>query len=134
MYKEYNYTFPKVVIYVYDTYFYIIFYIRRGQNPLLDVSNKNGSTIWNSILKVKSVLRDGFVFWLGNDTTPFWYFFWTILGTFASMVPWVDIHYVSLCIRDWIVDGNWNFIPWIALFLLVFGDHWGTMVLHSSRS
>jgi hypothetical protein len=77
-----------------------------GNSSVLDVPKKNGSTTWNSILKARSVLRDGFVFRLGNGTTSFWYSSWTTLGSFASMVPWVDIHDISLCIRDLIINGN----------------------------
>jgi len=66
-----------------------------GNSSALDVRKKNGSTTWNSILKARSVLRDGFVFRLGNSTTSFWYSSWTTLGNFASMVSWVDIHDIS---------------------------------------
>jgi len=82
-----------------------------GNSNVLDVPNMNGSTTWNSILKARLVLRDGFLFRLGNNTTSFWYSFWTSLGTFASMVPWFDIHDISLCICDLIIDGNWNYNP-----------------------
>jgi hypothetical protein len=80
-------------------------------SSIIDVPKKNGSTTWNSILKARSVLQDGYVFRLGNDNTSFWYSSWTTLGTFASLIPWVDIHDISLCIRDVITNGNWNFNP-----------------------
>ena len=80
-------------------------------SSILDIPKKNGSTTWNSILKARSILKDGFVFWLGNDNTSFWYSSWTTLGTFRILIPWVDIHDISLCIRDGIINGEWNFNP-----------------------
>jgi len=76
---------------------------------VLEVHKKNSATTWNSILNVRSVLCDVFVFRLGNDNTSFWYSSRTKLGTLASVVPWFDIHDISLCICDLNVDGKWNF-------------------------
>jgi len=75
---------------------------------VLDVPKKNDSTTWNLILKATLVLRNGFGFRIGNNTTSFWYS-WTTFGTLASVIIWVDIHNISLCIHDLIINGNWNF-------------------------
>jgi len=94
-----------------------------GNSSVLDVPKKNDSTTWNSILKVMSVLRDGFVFRLSNSTTSFWYSSWTTLGTFASIFSSVDIHDIFLCIHDLIMDGNWNFNPLYTILLNNIQNH-----------
>lgn len=77
-----------------------------GDLCVLKVPKKNCSTTWNSVMKARGVLRDGFNFWLGYGATSLWYSPWTSFGKLSQSVLFVDIHNTSLCIRDMIIDGT----------------------------
>lgn len=80
-----------------------------GDNPFLDTPKKQGSIVWNSIMKAKGVLRDGYDFRLGNGSSSFWSVPWSSFGKLLDQVWYVDIHDMDLTIADVFQDGNWNF-------------------------
>lgn len=70
--------------------------------------HKHGSPIWNSIMKAKSALRDGFQFRVGNDESLFWYTPWTSYGNLCDHVIYVDIHEIDIKIKDLYFNNQWQ--------------------------
>lgn len=77
-------------------------------NSILQVPKRNGSYIWNSIMKSRDVLKDGFEFRVGNGESSLWYSLWTDFGALANIVNYVDIHDIHLIISDVHSNGAWN--------------------------
>lgn len=80
-----------------------------GNEAILRVKKLNGSYIWNSIMKARDILRDGYEFRMGNGQSSLWYSSWTELGMLSKLVPYVDIHDTQLSKSDIYVNGAWNF-------------------------
>lgn len=56
-----------------------------GDNvQFLDIPKKLGSIVWNSIMKAKFELRDGYEFRLGNGSSSFWTAPWTSHGKLSE--------------------------------------------------
>lgn len=77
-----------------------------GAHNILDIPAKNGSITCNSIMKTRDAIREGFVFRLGDGSSPLWYTPWTEFGNLSQHVLYVDIH---LRIKDISVDDDCNF-------------------------
>jgi hypothetical protein len=75
----------------------------------LTITKKQGSVIWNSIMKALTTLKDGFQFRLGNGNSSFWFSHWSNIGKLANQVLYVDIHDLQMRVRDVFIDGSWNF-------------------------
>jgi hypothetical protein len=57
-----------------------------------------GSTLWNSIMKAKATLLNGFNYRLRYGSSSFWYAPWTKFGKPCEQVLYVDTHDVHLII------------------------------------
>lgn len=79
-----------------------------GEVPILQVQKKNGSDIWDSIMKARNLLQDGYDFRMGNGQSSLWYYAWTDLGPLTKLVPYMDIHDTQMCIVDVIQNGTWR--------------------------
>ena len=69
---------------------------------------KGASLIWNSILKARDTLKDGFIFRIGGGQTPFWRTNWTGAEPLENLVPFVHIQDSALRICDVAQNGVWN--------------------------
>lgn len=81
-------------------------YLSAGS--VLTNQGRAGSPVWNSILKARDVLRDGYVGQLGNGELSFWYSPWFTLGPLCDHVLAVNIHDVDLKIRDLFYHNQWQ--------------------------
>lgn len=79
-----------------------------GEQQFLDVPKKPGSVVWNSIMKAKSVLRNGYEYRLGNGMSSFWYDPWTKFGRLCDQVWYVDIHDTQLKVAEIAQNGTWQ--------------------------
>jgi len=70
----------------------------------LDMPTTLGATIWNSIMKAKETLRNGFDYKLEDGSSSFWYAPWTKFGKLCEKVLYVDTHDVHLTIADVVQD------------------------------
>lgn len=70
---------------------------------------KQGLVVWNSIMKAKAMLRDGFEFFLGNDSSSLWYASWSSFGKQSNQVWYVDIHDIHKTIADIVQNGKCDF-------------------------
>jgi hypothetical protein len=75
---------------------------------ILNTSIAGGSVIWNSILKVVYMLRDGFTLKIGDGSSKFWYDPWVFKDKLSSLIPFVDIHDIALQIKEVWMHGKWN--------------------------
>lgn len=51
-----------------------------GTTSFLDMPHKYGSSVWNSMLRARNALREGYRFRLGDGKSPFWFTNWTQFG------------------------------------------------------
>lgn len=71
-----------------------------GDKFFLDMPITQGSTVWQSIMKAKETLQNGFNYRLGDGSSSFWYASWIKFGKLCEQVLYVDIHDVHLTIAD----------------------------------
>lgn len=87
-----------------NLWFHIVRNKYLGDLNILETPQKNDSIIWNSIMNTRNVLKDGYVFQLGNGNSYVCYSPLTTYGKLSSSVFFVDIQYTDLCIKDLIHD------------------------------
>ncbi|KAJ1405328.1 Reverse transcriptase zinc-binding domain [Sesbania bispinosa] len=75
---------------------------------VLSVSNVAGSFIWRSILKARNELHSGIRLQLGNGDVQFWYDPWINNEPLCRFVPFVDVHDITMRVRDVWIDGSMN--------------------------
>lgn len=68
-------------------------YVKLGD--FLNCLPSHGSPIWNSIIKSRWILKEGYQFRIGNGHSLFWYAPWTSLGPFCNSIfaiadPWLS--------------------------------------------
>jgi len=78
-----------------------------GDKFFLYMPITQGSIVWQSIMKLKPTLRNGFKYRLGDGSSSFWYVPLTKFGKLCEQVLYVDIHDVHLTIADMMQDDTW---------------------------
>lgn len=73
-------------------------YLRHGS--ILEVQPHSGSPIWNSIVKARNVLRDGYEYHVGNGESLFWYSSWLTRDPLCNQVFVVHVHDMDTKIND----------------------------------
>lgn len=81
----------------------------QGQSILHCTISANASYIWRSILKAYGLLKEGFIWRIGHGESSFWYDKWMPSGPLCDLLPFVDIHDISMHVRDVFHEGNWCF-------------------------
>ena len=67
---------------------------RYSITPLLRLAT------WNSIIKAKNILKNGFSWRAGSGESSFWYSHWTYFGPLCANVPYVHINDIALKINE----------------------------------
>lgn len=79
-----------------------------GENQFLDAPKKSGSVVWNSNMMAKAVLRDGYEYRLGDDSSSFWSAPWSKFGKLSDQVWYVYTHDIHLTVVDVVQDDIWQ--------------------------
>lgn len=77
-------------------------------NSILETPSRYGSPIWNSIVKARDALRDGYGFRVGNGDSSFWYSPWPTPTPICYQIFAVDIHDANNRIRDVYDSAGWH--------------------------
>lgn len=91
-------------------------YVPNG--VFMDCPRKSGSPIWNSILKAREALREGYQFRIGNGQSLFWYAPWTPLCPLCDHVFAVVIQDTTFTIKDIFFNNTYHW----ELFTTVIPD------------
>lgn len=73
-------------------------YVKGGN--FMDGRHVNGSYIWNSIIKAKVILRDGYNMRIGDGSSSLWYTSWLKFGPLCQLVDFVNIQDTDLLLKD----------------------------------
>ncbi|KAJ1377551.1 Ribonuclease H domain [Sesbania bispinosa] len=79
------------------------------RNFLSASTGSGASYVWQSIIKTKDDLKEGYIFCLGNGFSSFRYSNWSGAGNLCNMVPYVHITDTDLSLRDLVSDNSWDF-------------------------
>jgi len=71
-----------------------------GARILNHSTSTPSSIIWNSIIKAKNILKNGFSWRAGSGESSFWSSHWTSFGPLCANVPYVHINDIALKINE----------------------------------
>lgn len=104
-------------------------YVKEAR--FMEVSNATVSSVWNSIIKAKAVLRDGFQIRVCDGRSSFWYEPWSHLGFLGSQVDFVNIQDTNVLVRDVFKDDKWCLQSLATMFPTHIKEAIGNMRLYS---
>lgn len=87
------------------------------EDNFLTQTRKPGSFIWNSILKAKDILGDGYTLRLGAGNVSFWYEDWSKLGPLCNLVDYVAIHDTDMMVNNVFKENEVNLRQFTTLVL-----------------
>lgn len=62
--------------------------------------------MWKALLNAISVLKEGYMFYVGYDDLSFWYDRWTLKAPFCEQVPFVNIQDIQMRVHDVYIEGR----------------------------